>query len=230
MTARERASLLESAVAAALDAAETCDPADRGEVRRTAAAVLDAQNALAVQFLPLARRVAGELRKRFPLVDLDELESECAAVVVRASRTWRPGRGASFKTWAYNAALRFGGPAAAAKLNHRGFSGLSNKPTLVPAVTSDAVLSDGEFRPVVELLTVEDPEGPALTPEEWRALFAGMPQRLRAVLHWRHERGLTFRQAGERMGCSYGRAQQLEAAAVKWLWDNKTRFLAEAVV
>jgi RNA polymerase sigma factor (sigma-70 family) len=229
MTARDKAALLEAAVAAALTAAETCDPADRGEVAATAAALLEAQNALAVQFLPLARRVAGELRKRFPLVDLDELESECVAVVVRASRTWRPGRGASFQTWAYNAATRYGGPAAATKLNHRGFSGLSSRPTLVPGVTSDAVFSDGESRPVVELLTVEDPEGPALAADEWRSLFEGMPARLREVLRLRHAEGLTLRQAGAEMGYTAERVRQLERDAVAWLWRNKTRFMAEVV-
>jgi len=219
VTARERAAQLEALVAAAIVAAETCDPSDPAERGRAAAALLDCQNALAVQFLPLARKVAGQVLRHYPLVDADELTDECGVGVVKASRSWEPGRGNSFLTHAYVGAWRYG-LSWAARQNKRGFTWLPRhlSPGLVSVCGPDA-------EPVVGTLTAPEAAAPDLTAGEWAALFAGMPERLRRVLRLRHEDGLTLREVAAELGVSHERSRQLQSKAIAWLWEHKGRFL-----
>lgn len=219
MTARERASLLESAVAACSAAARTCDPSDRGEVARAAAALLAAQNALAVQFLPLARKVAGQVLRHYPLVDADDLTDECGVGVVKAARSWRPNRGNSFLTHAYVGAWRQG-LSWARRQNKRGF-------TWTPRHLSPGVVSvcGPDAEPVVGTLTAPAPPAPDLTAGEWAELFRGMPGRLRRVLRLRYEDGRTLREVAAELGVSHERARQLSVKAVAWVRENRGRFL-----
>jgi len=219
MTARERAAQLEALVAAALEAAETCDPADRGEVARAAAALLAARNALAVQFLPLARKVAGKVLRHYPLVDADELTDECGVGVVKASRSWGPGRGNSFLTHAYVGAWRQG-LSWARRQNKQGF-------TWTPRNLSPGVVSvcGPDAEPVVGTLTAPEAAAPDLTAGEWGELFRGMPPRLRRVLRLRHEDGRTLREVAAELGVSHERARQLSVKAVAWVRENRGRFL-----
>jgi DNA-directed RNA polymerase specialized sigma24 family protein len=216
MTARETAHQLEAAVAAALHARETCDPSDRDEVARLDRHLLDAQNALAAQFKPLSHKVAGALMRYYPLVDREELADECMIGIVKASRCWRPGRGNSFQTHAWNGAFRVG-RSWGGKANAAGFRGLSQRPTFRPGVI-DTVEHDGELRPAVDGLAAPEPDPPDDRLADLPGLLARLADaRLRAVIRMRFHEGLTLLAVGERLGLTRERIRQLEAKAIREL-------------
>jgi DNA-directed RNA polymerase sigma subunit (sigma70/sigma32) len=213
MTAKETAAHLERAVAAAITARETCDPADRPERARLDRELLAAQDALAVQFVPLAHKVATALTKRYPLIDRDELADECVLGVVKASRKWEPGRGNSFQTHAWNGAL-YAGLSWGGKATHRGFTGLSNSPTFSPGVVATG--GDGDQLPLTEVLLAPEPPRPDDRLDDLPGLVAVLDDRLRDVVLWRCE-GRKLGEIGERLGVTRSRAQQLEAKAIREL-------------
>lgn len=53
---------------------------------------------------------------------------------------------------------------------------------------------------------------------EWRAVLARLPARDRRVVVCRVLWGMDWRQIGERVGISYGRAQQLYRRSIDMLW------------
>lgn len=212
MSVRQRAAQLESALASAID---------RGDTQ----AEHEARNALAANCAALAYRVAGKLRRVFPFVDPEELAADCMVGIVKASRSWMPGKGTSFMTWAHNGAA-FWARGSARRHNHRGFTGLSGRPTFVPVVL-DTAKRFGEPDSVAEMLPAPEPSEPDLSPSERAAVIAralsGLDGRSRLVLKLRYADGLTLAEAGERLGVSKERVRQIQNQALQMARANVAR-------
>jgi RNA polymerase sigma factor (sigma-70 family) len=64
------------------------------------------QQALVVQYLPLARRIARDVGRGLQWADIDDLQAECALRVVRAITCYDPSRGAELLTYLWHAVSR----------------------------------------------------------------------------------------------------------------------------
>jgi RNA polymerase sigma factor (sigma-70 family) len=178
-----------------------------------------AQQDLAEQYLPMARRIARPMKKSYPC-DWEEFESAACLALVQAAESFDPRRHVKFSTFAR---LRIWGALQDVRRKHatRAF-GTPERP--IPSHFADAPYDEEQHGRVL-LCPDSDPIGDDLDAIEAVELWIKkLPKGHQAACRQIYTHGKTHAQAAKALGLSPSRVTyiHLEAMAIlNGTWDGK---------
>ena len=169
---------------------------------------------LVVAYIPFATKIARQLATKFGIDDYDDVVSECCMGLLKASRLFNPEFGVSFVTYAY-VAIRHTGLLFIQKQHRYGVT-KAPKGWRFKRATQRPDLEE-EFGSLVDSLPERESGVPEHSPEWWDEITRGMTARVKECFLRHFRDGVIFREIGDAMGQSRGRADQLVRQGMEWI-------------
>ena len=170
-----------------------------------------AQQALAADYIPLARAMSRPLKRNWPGAR-DEFDSAACLALVEAAGAYDPARNVRFATFARH---RVGGALLDVQ---RRLIALGWRCDVANAPSVLGLARHGELRGRVCMSRADEPIGRELEAlEEFEAWMRKLPPRHAAACRAIYRDGMTQTEAARRLGCSQSRLSALHREAISML-------------
>ena len=172
---------------------------------------------LVIKYKPLVYKCARKFARYFNGLAYDDVFADCWYAIFKAARTYEPGHGAKFTTWAMRIAYHVV-KRRVVQTRNRGFTGVGRNATKARCPCFVDTTRDGELAKVETVAAPVDEVGTRWDRATWERVLSCIPcPRKRTALVKYLAGGVTYEQIGAEMNVCRERVRQYISYAVNMI-------------